>query len=234
MPVAVDGPRHNGQRRKEGRYGLAFPRPAELLEGRKGERRQQQQSHILEETLRMGQMDGLAEAAAVHRRVKNPEQQRKHGEPAQQHIGKEGRHLPQYTGNKADTHQALGEREENAQNPGRRSNPGQVQELEVLRNDEHGSHRVAQFENARDQENDAQQAGGAAAESQVHSVHDRKGSTAAWILAKMSSGGSMWPLASEQSIRRNLASLSVSFTYRLRTFFWNSMDASWMSWAPER
>ena len=62
------------------------------------------------------------------------------------------------------------------------------------------------------------------------SVHNRL-STNVLILANISSGGSIPPSALEQSTTCRLLSTSAWRRYMERTFFWNSMSASWMSWA---
>ena len=232
--IAIDNRSDNGQHGYTGRYRLAAPGVPKFTERDKSQYRHQQECDILEETLCMRQVDCLAKTAAVHGRIKNPQRQGKQRKAAQHHAGHNGRYLPQHAGNKADAHGALRRAQGNAKALGCRNEPGHVQKLEVLCHDEHGPHRIPQFKNTRNQEHNTQQARGAAPQTKISSFHFRNGSTVALILAKMASGGSMWPLSSAQSMRWNCASRSVSFTYRLRTLFWNSMDASWISCAPER
>ena len=179
VDVAIDRHADDRQHGDDGRYGLARPRASELFEGSERQHGQQQKGDVLQETLRMRQMQGLAEAAAVHGRVEDPQQQRKDGKPAQHRIGKDGRCLPQYAGNQADAHRALRDGHRNAQPLGGGNEEGDMEELEVLRHDEHGSHRIPQFKNTRNQEHNTQQARSAAPQTKISSFHFKNGSTAA-------------------------------------------------------
>ena len=232
--IAIEGGQEDGQRRHDGGHPPVPLGDAEFLERSEGDDGQNQQDHVFPETLGVGKVDSLAEAAAVHGRVLDPEGQGKKGEKAQHPVSQNGRRFAKHPGNEADGQEAFQTGRSHSHPSGGGNQGRKPQKLEILRDDERRPHRVHQLEEARQEEDYPQDDSRMAAETLIGRLHTRNGSTAALILSKMSSGGSISPRVPEQSMRRNLGSRAVSATYISLTACWKAMEASWMSWAPER
>ena len=116
-------------------------------------------------------MNGLAETAAVHFGILDPEQEGQDGKESQQCIADDGRCPAKDAGNEADAHEAFqaGDPYSHALGDGKKE--GHSQELEILGDNEHGSHRVYQFKKTRDKEDYSQDAGRMAAKSLIGRLH---------------------------------------------------------------
>ena len=84
--------------------------------------------------------------------------------------------------------------------------------LEIFLHDEHGAHRVDDFQETGYQKDDTHQKGGQTAQTLIIRVHGRNGSMVSRTLEKMASGGSISPAGSAQSIRRKCLSRRVCAT----------------------
>ena len=174
----------------------------------------------------MVQMDGFAEAAAVHRRVGQEEYDGYDGKYYEEHAAGDCKGLAPYSGDQGCAQQGFEECQDGGNDAGCRFEEGKMEEVEVLIHHQAGTHGIHQFEKARDEQDHPENHHAYSPES----VHNRL-STNVLILANISSGGSIPPSALEQSTTCRLLSTSAWRRYMERTFFWNSMSASWMSWA---
>ena len=234
MGIAVNHREKHGQ---GGQGGGHHPVPfgGSQMTGRgESQQRERQEHHVFPEALHRCKGDGLPETAAVHLGPGERENKGDGGKKDHHHTGHPGTQHAQHARNQGYAHKGLHRAQEHTQHPGRRKQESQMEELEILRNDEHGAHRVFHFQKAGHQENNAQQDGRQAAQFQVCVLHDRQASTAARTLAKIASGGSMAPEGSLQSMRRKRASRRVSPRYSSRTLCWKAISASWISCAPSR
>ena len=189
---------------------LALPGHAEVLERHEGDEREHQQDDVFPESLGMRQVDGFPEAAAVHDRIRDPEDEGDDGEEDDHGRGHDGRQLPVHAGDERRAGYAFQQGQAHTEGLRQPLQESDVEELEVFAHDEARTHRVQQFEQAGEQEGQADKDGAQAPQSMMGYFHTRTGSTAARTLVKISSGGSIRPSASPQSMRRKCGSRAAS------------------------
>ena len=173
-----------------------------MMDRDEGEQRQQQQHHILEETLQVRKVHGLAKTAAVHFRIGPPEDEGDDGEKREQRVCNPGGDFAEHAGDKRYAKGRLQQREKDADHLGCRRHEVQVEELEILRDNEHRPHRVHDFEDTGTKQENAYEHRHEAAQPKVVVLHGRKGSTVWRTRLKMASGGNMEPSGALQSILR--------------------------------
>ena len=196
-----DGQRQDGEDAHEGPLQPGRRHAGGPFAAQEYQHGQEEQDDVLVEGLGVGQVDGLAEAAAVADRVVEHQvegQPRKHG-------GQDERH-PRHDADAdaaqhADAHQKLGRGQQDAQAHGGGHQEAQVHKGKVLLDDQTGSHRIEQLQDARQNEGQGE------TDSEESAEQSHSNASICWRMReKMSAAGSIFPFGSLQSIRMKCGS----------------------------
>ena len=121
----------------------------------------------------MGEVDRFAEAAAVHLRIRDPEDQGDNGEEHHQDGGDDRRRLAEHAADERRAGRGLHEGQDHPEGLRGSLQEAQVEELEIFADDEAGAHRIQQLEQARGEEHQADEDGAETPESMMCLFHTR-------------------------------------------------------------
>lgn len=131
----------------------------QFAERQEGQGPERQQDEVLDQALEMGQVDGFAEAAAVHVRILDIEKGGQRGKADEHDAGDDGCNLAPDARDEGGADEGLQQGHPGADYSGNVHQEVQVQEFEVFLHDEPGPHGVHELEDAREEEQKADQDG---------------------------------------------------------------------------
>ena len=168
------------------------------------------QQDVLYECLPVSQVDGLSEASAVHFRVKYDQDKCQQGKECLQADGGECYGASPHSSNQTRSEQSLRKGECDSSSGRSEIKKSDVKEFEVFLHHQRCTYRIHEFYKTGKEEYESYGHSAESLQSQEDVSHllPMFESTTSRIFMKISSGPSIFPSASEQSMRMNLGSTS--------------------------